>query len=201
MKQPRFTQTQGRYLAFIHAYTAVHKRPPSEAEMQQYFRVSPPSVHRMILALEQRGLIEREAGVARSIRVLVPAAELPPLNGAEPPVRRQRVAGSAEDPVERATVVEQTGREVVKAMLARALDIGIDDVNSLPLIAAAADTVEMMVRAAGLAPRGARLVRERVLGIAEEEYLRLGIDQGKVRDLEESAARFRELLEPEDGYG
>jgi repressor LexA len=84
MKKPRFTETQGRYLAFLHAYTAVHGRAPSEAEMQQRFRVSPPSVHRMIVALEQRGLIAREPGVARSIRVLVPAAELPPLDGDKP---------------------------------------------------------------------------------------------------------------------
>jgi hypothetical protein len=129
--------------------------------MQQYFRVSPPSVHRMIFALEQRGLITREPGVARSIRVLVPTAELPPLDGAEPTARGQSVAGSAEDPLERARGVEQTGREVVKAMLARAIDIGIDDADSLPLIAAAADAVEKMVRAAGIAPRGARLVRDK----------------------------------------
>nr|AYM54282.1 hypothetical protein [Sorangium cellulosum] len=33
MKKPRFTETQGRYLAFLHAYTAVHGHAPSEAEM------------------------------------------------------------------------------------------------------------------------------------------------------------------------
>lgn len=64
MKKLRFTATQGQYLAFLHAYTAVDGHAPSEAEMQQYFQVSPPSVHRMILALEQRGLIAREPGVA-----------------------------------------------------------------------------------------------------------------------------------------
>ncbi|WP_441290423.1 hypothetical protein ACSRUE_07545 [Sorangium sp. KYC3313] len=30
MKKPRFTETQGRYLAFLHAYTAVHAHAPSE---------------------------------------------------------------------------------------------------------------------------------------------------------------------------
>ncbi len=201
MKKPRFTETQGRYLAFLHAYTAVHGHAPSEAEMQDYFKVTPPSVHRMILALEQRRLIAREPGVARSIRVLLPAAELPPLDGDEPAPRGRSGAGSADDPLERATVVEQTGREVVKVMLARAINMGIDDADSLPLVAAAADAVEKMVRAAGIAPRGARLVRERVLDVAEEEYLRLCNDQDEKGDPEEDAARFRELLEREDGEG
>jgi hypothetical protein len=200
MKKPRFTEMQGRYLAFLHAYTAVHGRAPSEAEMQQYFRVSPPSVHRRSVTLEERGLITREPGVARAIRVLVPAAELPPLDGAELAARGQNAAGSAEDLLERATIVEQTGREVVKAMLARVIDMGLDDADSLPLIAAAADAVQNMVRAVGMAPRGARLVRERVLDLAEKEYLRLRSEQDEERDPEEDAARFRELLEPEDGH-
>ena len=47
--------------------------------MQQYFRVSPPSVHQMILTLERRGLIERTPGQARSIRLLLSREELPDL--------------------------------------------------------------------------------------------------------------------------
>jgi Mn-dependent DtxR family transcriptional regulator len=46
-----FTPKQGQYLAFIYAYTRLHRRPPTEADMQLYFRVSPPSVHQMILTL------------------------------------------------------------------------------------------------------------------------------------------------------
>ena len=201
MKKPRFTETQGRYLAFLHAYTAVHGHAPSEAEMQKHFRVSAPSVHRMIVALEQRGLITREPGVARSIRVLVPAAALPPLEGAESGARGRSAGGSADDAQDRVAVVEQTGREVVKAMLERAIDIGIDDVDSLPLIAAAAGAIEKMARAAGVAPRGARLMRERVLDAAEKEYLRLCSEQDEEGDPEEDAARFRKLLEPKGGRG
>ena len=44
--------------------------------MQQYFRVSPPSVHQMILALETHGLIERTPGQAGSIRLLISREEL-----------------------------------------------------------------------------------------------------------------------------
>jgi repressor LexA len=78
MKQP-YTQKQGQYLAFIHYYRKIHGCTPSEAEMQQYFRVSPPSVHQMILALEARGLIARNPGQARSIQLLIPRDELPEL--------------------------------------------------------------------------------------------------------------------------
>ena len=74
-----FTPKQGQYLAFIHAYTKLNRRPPAEADMQRYFRVTPPSVHRMVLELEVRGLIRRTPGVARSIGVLLEPAQLPTL--------------------------------------------------------------------------------------------------------------------------
>jgi repressor LexA len=75
MKRP-YTDKQGQYLAFIY-YGKIHGSPPSESEMQQYFQVSPPSVHQMILTLETHGLIERTPGQARSIRLLIPRDELP----------------------------------------------------------------------------------------------------------------------------
>ena len=55
---PRFTETQGQYLAFIYYYCLVNRRPPAEADIQAFFRVTPPSVHRMVIELEQRGLIQ-----------------------------------------------------------------------------------------------------------------------------------------------
>lgn len=75
----RFTAKQGQYLAFIHGYTKIHRTPPAEADLQRYFRVSPPSVHAMILTLERLGLVERTPGQARSVRVRIPATELPDL--------------------------------------------------------------------------------------------------------------------------
>jgi DNA-binding MarR family transcriptional regulator len=75
----RFTDLQGQYLAFIDAYTTLHGDSPAEADMQRFFRVTPPAVHRMVLALEQRGLLRRVAGQARSIRLLLPPAEIPKL--------------------------------------------------------------------------------------------------------------------------
>jgi Mn-dependent DtxR family transcriptional regulator len=76
---PPFTEKQGQYLAFIYAYTKLHRRPPAEADMQAYFAVTPPSVHRMVLELELRGLIRRVPGVARSIVLLVSPEDLPVL--------------------------------------------------------------------------------------------------------------------------
>ena len=74
-----YTHRQGQYLAFIHLYTKLHGQPPSEAEMQQRFKVSPPAVHDMILMLEKKGLIARTPGATRSVRVLLPKEQLPEL--------------------------------------------------------------------------------------------------------------------------
>ena len=76
---PNFTPKQGQYLAFIHAYTRIMKRPPAEADIQRHFEVSPPTVHQMVLTLERGGFIHRTPGQARSIEVLVPPELLPPL--------------------------------------------------------------------------------------------------------------------------
>lgn len=78
MKTP-FTGKQGQYLAFIHDYTKVNGRPPAEADMQRYFRVTPPSVHQMVLTLETKGFIERIPGQGRSIRLKIPRELLPDL--------------------------------------------------------------------------------------------------------------------------
>jgi DNA-binding MarR family transcriptional regulator len=77
---PKFTLKQGQYLAFIHAYTVVNGWPPAEADMQRFFRVTPPSVHQMVLTLERAGWISRKPGAGRSIVVLVDRQDLPELN-------------------------------------------------------------------------------------------------------------------------
>ena len=72
-----YTPLQGQYLAFIYAYTTIHRRPPAEADMQGFFRVTAPSVHQMVLNLERLGLIRRTPGASRSIDLLVAPASLP----------------------------------------------------------------------------------------------------------------------------
>ena len=75
--EPRFTATQGQYLAFIYAYTRVLGRPPAEADMQRHFNVTAPSVHQMVLTLERNGLVKREPGIPRSIKILLAPEDLP----------------------------------------------------------------------------------------------------------------------------
>jgi DNA-binding MarR family transcriptional regulator len=76
-RTPRFTPTQGQYLAFIYAYRRINQRAPAEADMQRHFGVTAPSVHQMVLSLERLGLVVREPGVARSIDLLIAPEDLP----------------------------------------------------------------------------------------------------------------------------
>jgi DNA-binding MarR family transcriptional regulator len=78
-----FTEKQGEYLAFIYTYSYMFRCSPAEADMQRHFRVSPPSVHQMVITLERAGLIRRQPGVARSIEILVPPEEIPILKWLE----------------------------------------------------------------------------------------------------------------------
>lgn len=75
-----YTATQGQYLAFIYYYyTKIHGRSPSEAGIQGYFRVSPPSVHQMALMLQRLGFIDRTPGQGRSLRLRLRREQLPDL--------------------------------------------------------------------------------------------------------------------------
>jgi len=78
--RPPFTPRQGQYLAFIHAYTLVNGRPPAQADIQRFFRLTPPTVHQMLLTLEKARLISRQPGMPRSIVVLVEHDRLPRLD-------------------------------------------------------------------------------------------------------------------------
>jgi DNA-binding MarR family transcriptional regulator len=76
---PSFTAKQGQYLAFIYNYTKMNREAPAEADLERYFRVSPPAIHDMIKTLERNGLIEKTPGKARSIRLLANPEHLPRL--------------------------------------------------------------------------------------------------------------------------
>ena len=70
-----FTPKQGQYLAFMR----LHRQPPAESGMPEYFRVSPPSVHQMVRTLERAGFIRRQSSTPRSIELLVDPKHLPEL--------------------------------------------------------------------------------------------------------------------------
>ena len=78
-----FTEKQGQYLAFIHTYTLLNRQSPAEADFQKFFGVTPPAVHDMIVGLERRGFISRVPRQPRSIKLMVPPADLPQLQPIE----------------------------------------------------------------------------------------------------------------------
>ena len=57
----------------------VNGQPPAEHEMMRFFQVTPPTVRRMVVALEHLGLISRQLGRPRTITVLVHENDLPRL--------------------------------------------------------------------------------------------------------------------------
>jgi DNA-binding MarR family transcriptional regulator len=75
----RFTPKQGQYLAFIYNYTVMNRRAPAEADLERFFRRTYPTIHQMILKLEEKGLISRAPGQARSIKLLLDPGEIPRL--------------------------------------------------------------------------------------------------------------------------
>lgn len=81
----KFTPRQGQFLAFISLYRRLHRRGPAESDLTAFFRVTPPSVHGMVVKLEELGLVTREPGVARSLRVAIPADVLPELDEVDGP--------------------------------------------------------------------------------------------------------------------
>jgi len=74
-----YTPRQGQFLAFIYYYTKLNGESPSELDMARYFKITAPSVHRMVVALEERSFITRVPGQGRSIRLLLPREKLPAL--------------------------------------------------------------------------------------------------------------------------
>jgi hypothetical protein len=90
-----FTPTQGRYLAFIHAYTSLHGHPPAEAEIAAAMCVSPPSVNQMVKALEKKGLILRHPGQPRSLQILISEEDIPSWNS---PKQQKQIAPVKDQP-------------------------------------------------------------------------------------------------------
>jgi Plasmid pRiA4b ORF-3-like protein/LexA DNA binding domain len=93
--------THGRYLSFIHAYGELHGYPPAEAEIAAALCVAPPSVNRMVKTLERKGLVLRQPGKPRSLRILIPANEIPPW-GNRQPATSPRVSAPPPHPRKRA---------------------------------------------------------------------------------------------------
>lgn len=76
------TRVQGQYLAYINEFIMRNRDgiAPSHAELQWFFQTTPPSVNSMLKKLDELGYIEREPGVARSIKITIDPALIPPLD-------------------------------------------------------------------------------------------------------------------------
>lgn len=71
------TRKQAELLAFIREYNASHPNSPSFDEMQAALQLASKSgVHRLVVALEERGAIRRTEHRARSIVVVDPRKAL-----------------------------------------------------------------------------------------------------------------------------
>jgi DNA-binding MarR family transcriptional regulator len=155
MKSP-FTSRQGQFLAFIHQFTTLHAHAPAEAEMEQFFHVTPPSVHQMILTLERCGMITRTPGVARSIRLNVSPENLPPLKSgaatATIPLPTEHHA-EEQQPADTEAAVVRLGRIQMEDLFAHYHQNSLDDSEFMPLL----DTLIGSFARAGL---GALAVKE-----------------------------------------
>lgn len=65
------TVRQNELLAFIRAYAEEHQTSPNFDEMALHMKVNSKSaIHRLLVALEERGLVRRLHGRARAIEVI-----------------------------------------------------------------------------------------------------------------------------------
>jgi DNA-binding MarR family transcriptional regulator len=74
------THKQGQYLAFIECYTKLNKKAPAERDMQNFFQVTAPTVHQMVLTLEKNKFISRTPGMQRSIKIILSSDDIPKLD-------------------------------------------------------------------------------------------------------------------------
>jgi repressor LexA len=150
-------------MALIHQYTTLHGRPPAEAELVKLFRVSPPSVHQMILTLERRGLITRTPGQERSIRLTLPPEKLPPLQGASASAGIQTPVRQAEgqQSTDREAALLQLGKVQIEDLFAHNDRNPLDDSEFIPLL----DTLIESFARAGLSALAVKSLRRHACGI------------------------------------
>ena len=102
----------------------------------QFFQVTPPSVHQMILTLERRGLITRAPGEARSIKLKLPPEKLPPLRGiaakttVQPPSRQTE----EQQPADTQAALLRLGKVQLDDLFAHNDRHPLDDSEFIPLL-------------------------------------------------------------------
>jgi hypothetical protein len=66
---PPLTPRQAEALYFIRDYRSIHGRSPSEVEIAQHVRITPPAPHELMVRLEETGRMTRRANEPRSIAI------------------------------------------------------------------------------------------------------------------------------------
>ena len=187
----KFTRRQGEYLAFLHHYRLLNKRPAAERDVARFFEVSAPSAHQMVVTLEHNGLIRRTPGVGRSIKVLVDPRLLPPLQGQPSPAEAPPTPenGSGEK------VAVAVGRRIVEKLYEQNELYAMDDREFVPLLRRVLEGVEEGLGQLGLGPLSCEWAREQVRAHAEGLYVRLCAEHDpEGADEAEDVETFRHLM-------
>lgn len=76
------TRQQGQFLAYIREYMMRnrHGAAPTHAELQRFFKLTPPTVNSMLKRLDERGFIRRIPGKARAIELTIAPELIPRLD-------------------------------------------------------------------------------------------------------------------------
>jgi len=194
MMPSKFTQKQGRYLAFIHQYTLLHGQPPAETDMQRFFGTSPPAVHQMVVSLARAGLIARVPRQPRSIKIVVPVNELPSLEHEPIKGEGSGLTPSSKDQ-DHASLVPRLAGLALQHLFDEYEAICLDDQDFAPLVRSVAEAVEADACAAGASPGAAGAVRDAVLDAAVGTYVRLCAEHDPDgADAVADARRFRRLM-------
>lgn len=161
VQPPSFTARQGQHLAFIQRFTARYGVAPSFEEIAAHFGVSSPSVNGMIRTLERRGLLSRLPGVARSLRVLVPASSLPGSDYGARAGGGGRGVNPAADTPSLQDVAVAAALAVLDALQPRLSELPAEAEISVA-VAEAASAVRMSLEKAGMSPDEAEEAARRV---------------------------------------
>ncbi|MFW6169729.1 MAG: CinA family nicotinamide mononucleotide deamidase-related protein [Planctomycetota bacterium] len=193
----RDAQSQGQYLAYLHLYCKLHQLAPTPTEMARYFGESPGDVERRLAELEQLGLIERERGTWRTLRIQVPSSALPDLAAGS---RAARTGEGASGPC-RAEVVS-IGDELTSGVrldtnsqwLSQQLEqVGVrvwyhttvgDEIDALvSVICNAVERVPLVILNGGLGPTADDLTREALAAVVGRPLVSDPAVANHIRDL------------------
>ena len=164
------TARQSQYLSYIQRYTELHSMPPAEAEIAEYFQVTAPTVHQMILSLEARRYLARTPGKPRSLRILVSVAAQPDKGRPRDFTSAASAPGIGEHPVVAGALA--VGRDVLQRLFVQAYECALDDAEFAPLVRCVLEGLEAGLLATGVDANATATARATLLTDAVDTYTR-----------------------------